>query len=99
MDSACKKKPTRLQPRIAAFTGEGTTEYLVLCELFVLCKVSSLHAALFTTFAAYYCFNLEYPQPARQMYCFFQDYILERPDSNKKSASYLAVVSDIKRNM
>ena len=76
-----------------------TTEYLVLCELYALCKASSLQAALFITFAAYYCFNLEYPQPAKAIYYFFQDYILERPDSNKKSASYLAVVSDIKRNL
>lgn len=74
-------------------------QYMVLCEHKVLCKVPTLPMALFTTFATYYCFNLEYPLAARNIFSFLQDYILGHPDSNKKPAAYLATVSDIKRNL
>ena len=99
VDVAFNKLPIRTQPRISAFIGEETVQYLVLCEHQVLCKVSSLQVALFTTFAAYYCFNLEYPSLAKNVFSFLQDYILSHPDSNKKPGAYLATVSDIKRNL
>ena len=99
IDSACRKPPRRTQPRIAAFLGEEDPQYLVLCEEKVLYKCPSLQAALFYTFASYYVFNLEYPSKAKNIFSFIQDYILGHPDSNKKSGSYLAVVSDIKRNL
>ena len=102
MDSvqqACQQLPIRNQPRIAAIVGEGSTQYFVICESKVLCEVPTLQAALFTAFSAYYCFNLEYPASAKNIFCFFQDYILGHPNSNKKSGTYLATVSDIKRNL
>ena len=102
MDSvqqACQQLPIRNQPQIAAIVGEGSTQYFVICESKVLCEVPTLQVALFTAFSAYYCFNLEYPASAKNIFCFFQDYILEHPDSNKKSGTYLAMVSDIKRNL
>ncbi len=71
-----------MQPRIATFVGEGTVQYFVLCERQVLCKVPTLQVAVFTTFAAYYCFNLEYPSVAKNIFSFLQDYILGHPDSN-----------------
>lgn len=102
MDSvqqACQQLPVRNQPRIAAIVGKGSTQYFVICESKVLCEVPTLQAVLFTAFSAYYCFNLEYPASAKNIFCFFQDYILGHPDSNKKSGTYLATVSDIKRNL
>ena len=96
---ACNKAPLRPQPRIASFTGKQTAQYMVLCENKVLCESPSLQVALFLMLAAYYCFNLEYPPMAKNIFSFFQDYILGHPDSNKKSGAYLAVVSDIKRNL
>lgn len=100
VDSACTKSPKRNQPRVGAFSGEeDSTEYLIICEQKVLCKVPSFKIALFTMFSCYYSFNLEYPPPAKNVFYFFQDFILDSPDSNKRSGSYLAVVSDIKRNM
>ena len=100
VDSACTKSPKRNQPRVGAFIGEeDSTEYLIICEQKVLCKVPSFKIALFTMFSCYYSFNLEYPPPAKNVFYFFQDFILDSPDSNKRSGSYLAVVSDIKRNM
>ena len=96
---ACNKPPVRSQPRIAAFIGEGPVQYFVICESQVLCQVPTLQLALFTAFASYYCFNLEYPMAAKNVLSFFQDYILGYPDSNKKSGAYLGIVSDIKRHL
>ena len=92
--------PKRTQPRIDAFIGEEKcTQYIIFCEQKVLCKVSTVQAAILTMLASYYCFNLEYPSIVKNILCFFQDYILEYPDSNKRSGSYLGIVSDIKRHM
>ena len=74
-------------------------QFFVLCEQQVLCKVPTLQVAVFTAFATYYCFNLEYPLEAKNVFAFLQDYILEYPDSNKKSGAYLGIVSDIKRHL
>ena len=91
------KKAKKTQPRIVTLLGEEATQYFVTCECQVLCKVQTINFALFICFASYYCFNLVYPPPAKNLFNFFQDYILNHPDSCKKSASYLAIVSDIKR--
>lgn len=99
VEAACCKAPKRTQPYIAAFVGEENTQYMILCENRSLCKVPTLQTAIFTAFAAYYSFNLEYPVLAKNIFSFFQDYILGHPDSNRKSGAYLAVVSDIKRSL
>ena len=100
IESVCRKPPARNQPRIIAMRGEeGVVEYFVICEQQVLCKQFSLPHALFFAFSAYYCFNLEYPPMSKNVLYFIQDYILDNPDSNKKSGGYLAIVSDIKRNL
>ena len=78
---------------------ENGTEYFIICESRVVCKVLSMQNALFTMFSTYYTFNLDYPSLAKNIFFFFQDYILGCPDSNKKSGAYLATVSDIKRNL
>ena len=85
------------QPRISSFIGDDSKSYVIICEQQILCKLDALQNAIFIMFAAYYCFNLEYPTPAKNVFSFLQDYIIEYPDSSKKTASYLAVVSDIKR--
>ena len=79
--------------------GEESPQYIVVCEDRMLFKLESLKLALFFTVAAYYCFNLEYPTQAKSVFHFIQDYILGQPDSSKKSATYIAVVSDIHRNL
>ena len=101
MDSACKALPKRTQPRVAAFITEGgTTEYLILCENRRLCKCTNLQTAIFTMFSRYYIFHLDYPKQAKNVFEFLQDYVLGHPDSSsKKSGTYLAIVSDIKRNL
>ena len=73
---ACKTLPKRTQPRIVAFIGESETQYLVVCEEKILYKMPSLKDALFTTFAAYYCFNLKYPPIIKNCLLFFQDFLL-----------------------
>ena len=95
-ERACGQPPQRTQPRIAALSGEGGMQYFIICEQRVLCKSPSLDSAIFLTVATYYCYNLEYPAPVKGVLNFFQDY---QPDSSKKTATYLATVSDIKRNV
>lgn len=83
---------------IAAFLGESL-QYVIVCEKQPLCTATTLQVALFLLFSSYYCFNLDYPVPAKHVLSFMQDYVLGHPDSNKKTATYLATVSDIKRHM
>ena len=99
VDSVCKKPPARAQPWIAAILGEESAQYFIICEQRVFCKMSTLPMALFVAFSLYYCLNLEYPVQAKNILAFVQDFILCQPDSGKKSGGYLAVVSDIKRNI
>ena len=47
-------------------------------------RVSTPQLALFVTFSLYYVFNLEYPDDAKGVFLFLQDYILEQPDRSKK---------------
>ena len=63
------KPPVRPQPRIAAFVGEDSYEYFVICEQQVLCKVPNFQSALFISFSAFY---LEYPTAAKMYYVSFK---------------------------
>ena len=63
------------------------------------CKAPILPHAIFFMFAAYYIFHLEYPTQRKTILWFFQDYIFSYPDSIGRTATYLAVTSDIKRNL
>ena len=65
----------------------------------MLCEVPTLQDALFFVFAAYYVFNLSCPKETEKIVFFFQDYIIQHPDSVGRSSTYLATVSDIKRNI
>ena len=78
---------------------DGTEEYIIICEQRVLCKVPSLKVAIFTVLASYYCFNLEYPKQSKGVLTFLQDYVLESPDSIKRSATYLSISTDINSNV
>ena len=93
----CSNLPVRNQPRIAAIVGDLVTEYLLFVNKKFFAKFPSLKMVLFIVFSCYYCFNLEYPEAAKWIFVFFQDYILEQPDNTKKSATYLSITSDIKR--
>ena len=101
MDMICKKLPLRNQPRIASYNLASSPRklYFIICEQAVLCEVADFEQALFVTFSCYYCFNLDYPIKAKNVLSFLQDFILEHPEATKKPASYLAIVSDIKRNL
>ena len=89
VETACTMPPLRPQPRIAAFVGENSCDSFVVCEQQVMCKVPNLKTALFIAFASYSCFNLEYPTLAKNVFFFFQDYILGHPDSRKKSVEVI----------
>ena len=103
VETACLGNPVRNQPWIAAFLGNGAAQYVVVFEQYVVVferksytKVSSLEMAIYVTFSLYYCLNFEYPDGAKLIFSFFQDFVLEEPDKCLKSATYLSVTSDIK---
>ena len=87
------------QPRIAAFLSEERRQYFVVTELRVLCEVPTLQDALFYAFGSYYIFNLAYPKEIEKVLYFFQDYIIQHPDSTGRASTYLAIASDIKTNL
>lgn len=100
MEAIYRKAPLRNSPRVAELVNDaGTSQFFIVCEQFTLCEAPNLRAALFYMFSSYYVFNLEYPKPAHNVFCYLQDYILSFPDSLKRPSSYLAVLSDIKRNL
>ena len=100
VETACTMPPLRPQPRIAAFVGENSCDSFVVCEQQVMCKVPNLKTALFIAFASYYCFNLEYPTLAKNVFFLFSR-LHTRPSRFQKEigGGYPGVVSDIKRNI
>lgn len=84
-------------PRVASFISTECAQYFVFAENDIICEVNSLSAAVITFFSCYYVFHLIYPKEIKNVLLFFQDYLLQRPDSQKRSATYLAVAADIKR--
>ena len=92
-EHVCKEVPLRNSPRIAAFIGEESQQYLILLEQRVLCQLPSFQLAVFIVFSTYYCFHLEYP--VRNVMLFFQDYKLSFPDGLRRPATYLAMGLDI----
>ena len=80
------------------FLGDGAAQYVVF-EQKSYTKVSSLEMAIYLTFSLYYWLNLEYPDEAKLIFSFFQDFVLEEPDKCHTSATYLSVTSDIKRRL
>jgi hypothetical protein len=74
-----------------------TNQYVIITEKKLLLEPSCIKDALFFLFASYYVYNLEYPQPVKNVLHFFQDFILKHPDSNDRNSTYLSVTSDIKQ--
>lgn len=95
METASQATPRRNTPRIAAFKGTETRQYFIFVEQSVLCEAPDIQSALYFWFAAFYVFNLEYDKNAKHLSLFFQDIILGLPDTNKRGASYVTVVSDL----
>ena len=96
MEAASQATPRRNTPRIAAFKGTDTRQFFIFVEQSVLCEAPDIQSALYLWFASFYVFNLEYDKNAKHLSFFFQDVILGIPDTNKRGASYIAVVSDLK---
>lgn len=96
MEAASQATPRRNTPRIAAFKRTETRQYFIFVEQSVLCETPDIQSALYLWFASFYVFNLEYDKNAKHLSLFFQDVILGLPDTNKRAASYITVISDLK---
>ena len=88
--------PKRNSPRIGVFQTQESFQYFIFVEQVVLYEVSDMCSALYSWFAVFYVFNLEYHKNSKCIGWFFQDVILGIPDSTRRAASYISVVSDIK---
>ena len=99
VQNACRGDPVRNQPWFAAFLGDGATQYITVLERKNFAKTSLLETAIYLTFSLYCCLNLGYPDEAKWIFSFFQDFILDAPDHSQKSATYLSVTSDLKRRL
>ena len=98
VSSACTEPPARSAPRIGAYLHD-TRQFFIFIDGQVLCQVPTFCQALFLLFSSFYIFYLEYPKQVRNVLYFLQDYIFSYPDSVSRPASYLAIASDIKRNL
>ena len=96
MEEASQAVPKRNTPRIAAFRAPEKMQYFIFVEQSVLCEALDIQAALYFWFASFYVFNLEYDKNAKLLSLFFQDVILGLPDTNRRGASYISIVSDLK---
>ncbi|XP_065902672.1 uncharacterized protein [Dysidea avara] len=100
VEDAAKSQTSYAAPRIGGYLGVGPDDqFFVFVENMTLCQCSTLPDAIFLTFSAYYSFYLEYSTQTKSFMWFLQDYIFSYPDNTDRSASYLAVTSDIKRNL
>ena len=97
IDEACKKAPLQTQHHIVATIGTEDTQYYIVGEQHIICKVTILPLTLFIAFSTFYCLNILHKQ--RVYFTFFQDYICEIPDSTKLSGNYHAIASDIRRKL
>ena len=69
-----------------------------MCEQKEVTKITTVQTALFTVFSLYYCLHLQYPDEAKWIYYFFQDFILQQPDRSTKSATYIGHKASIAIN-
>ena len=68
VETACTKPPLRCG-WIAAFVGENSCVTILLFVNNKSCvQVPNLKTALFIAFVSYYCFNLEYPTLAKNVF-------------------------------
>jgi hypothetical protein len=86
-----------ITPNVAAY--KEMKQYFVICEKMVICELSKFEEALFFMFASYYVFHLQYPALFKQVLFFLQDYVFCHPDSVGRPSSYMAISTDIKRNL
>lgn len=86
-------------PRVVLISSPSKIQFFVVAEKQVLGEYPCLQDALFFCFAAYYVFHVEYPSQVKNIFYFFQDFVVRHPDSHDRSGTYLATTSDIKRHM
>ena len=97
MDEILRQKYSA--PRVVLITSPSKVQFFVIAENEIIGEYPCFQDALFFCFAAYYVFHLQYPAQVKNMFYFFQDFIVRHPDSHDRNGTYLATTSDIKRNL
>ena len=73
-----------MEPRLLVFTDDGKLSQMILCaEDQEICEVQgeTLVEGLLHLMATYYVFGVEYPKANRALLYFFQDILMEKPDT------------------
>ena len=82
-------------PKLGRFLGEEHVSYYIFVEGRVLCSCNSFAKAFFVWFCSHYIFNLAYHKYYHDAALFIQEFVFSLPDTNKKSANYLTVATEI----
>ena len=96
-EDVAKEAPTSA-PRFACFKSDEREDYFIFVEKQALRSVKSFTKALMLWFALYYVFNLRYCKQAKELACFFQEFVFELPLTGK-SATYLAITTDVRNHI
>ena len=73
-----------MEPRLLVFMDDGKPYQMILCaKNQEICEVQgeTLVEGLLHLMAAYYVFGVEYPKTNQALLYFFQDILMERPDT------------------
>ena len=75
----------------------GDETYFIFVEQITICEVRSFTKALFLWFCVHYVFHLNYCETLNDLCTFIQEFIFGLPCAGKKSATYLAIATDIQQ--
>ena len=88
----------RTSPRLAEFVNDNESEtYFLFVEQITVYEVETFSRALFTWFCIHYVYHLDYCASVLDFCTFFQEFIFGLPCGVKRSATYLAIATNIQR--
>ena len=82
-------------PKLGQFVGERQNTYYIFIEGVILCSCNSLTKAFYLWSCSHQIFKLSYHQYNHDAALFVQEFVTRLPRSQKKSANYLTVATEI----
>ena len=82
-------------PKLGRFVCEGQSTYYIFIEGVILCSCNSFTKGFYLWFCSHYVFNLSYHKYNHDAAMFIQEFVIGLPKSQKKSANYLTVATEI----
>ena len=87
-----------MEPRLVVFTDDGALSQMVICaenRTVVEVPGEQLVDGIVFLMASYYALNVAYPKPYRSLLFFFQDILMQKPDTGNRPIRYKAFISRI----